>query len=164
MDTLSLTKEARIYNGEKTSSLTSGAGKTGHRYVHSCPNAGIIEGIENKTSFEIQPGKIRQNLDYIPAWNNPPWSSSLSACSWFCPLSFLFLNHYTLSAADQFCQSVSQFYQPAVISLGNFKSTKLTRKGKKQGMENGVKIVSLLESNISRPIGHGCCCLLSSAS
>ena len=26
---LSLTKEARIYNGEKTSSLTSGAGKTG---------------------------------------------------------------------------------------------------------------------------------------
>ena len=29
MDTLSLTKEARIYNGEKTISLTSGAGKTG---------------------------------------------------------------------------------------------------------------------------------------
>ena len=29
MDTLSLTKEARIYNGEKTTSLTSGAGKTG---------------------------------------------------------------------------------------------------------------------------------------
>ena len=28
MDTLSLTKEARIYNGEKTISLTSGAGKT----------------------------------------------------------------------------------------------------------------------------------------
>ena len=27
--TLSLTKEARIYNGKKTSSLTSGAGKTG---------------------------------------------------------------------------------------------------------------------------------------
>ena len=27
MDTLSLTKEARIYNGEKTISLTSGAGK-----------------------------------------------------------------------------------------------------------------------------------------
>jgi len=30
MDTLSLTKEARIYNGEKTIPLTSGAGKTGH--------------------------------------------------------------------------------------------------------------------------------------
>ena len=29
MDTLSLTKEARIYNGKKTTSLTSGAGKTG---------------------------------------------------------------------------------------------------------------------------------------
>ena len=29
MDTLSLTKEARIYNEEKTISLTSGAGKTG---------------------------------------------------------------------------------------------------------------------------------------
>ena len=29
MDILSLTKEARIYNGLKTISLTSGAGKTG---------------------------------------------------------------------------------------------------------------------------------------
>ena len=29
MDTLSLTKEARIYNGEKTIYLTSGTGKTG---------------------------------------------------------------------------------------------------------------------------------------
>ena len=29
MGTLSLTKEARVYNGEKTISLTSGAGKTG---------------------------------------------------------------------------------------------------------------------------------------
>ena len=29
MDTLSLTMEARIYNGLKTISLTSGAGKTG---------------------------------------------------------------------------------------------------------------------------------------
>ena len=29
MNTLSLTKEARIYNGEKTISLTSGTGKTG---------------------------------------------------------------------------------------------------------------------------------------
>ena len=28
MDSLSLTKEARIYNGEKTMSLTSHAGKT----------------------------------------------------------------------------------------------------------------------------------------
>ena len=33
MDTLSLTKEARIYNGEKTISLTSGAWKTGQPLV-----------------------------------------------------------------------------------------------------------------------------------
>ena len=33
MDTLSLTKEARIYNGEKAISLTSGAGKTGQPLV-----------------------------------------------------------------------------------------------------------------------------------
>ena len=33
MDTLSLTKEARIYNGEKTISLTDGAGKTGQPLV-----------------------------------------------------------------------------------------------------------------------------------
>ena len=34
MDTLSLTKEARIYNEEKTISLTSGAGKTGQPIVN----------------------------------------------------------------------------------------------------------------------------------
>ena len=33
MDTLSLTKEERIYNGLKTISLTSGAGKTGQPLV-----------------------------------------------------------------------------------------------------------------------------------
>ena len=33
MDTLSLTKEAEIYNGEKTISLTSGGGKTGQQLV-----------------------------------------------------------------------------------------------------------------------------------
>ena len=33
MESLSLTKEARIYNGEKTISLTSGAGKTGQPLV-----------------------------------------------------------------------------------------------------------------------------------
>ena len=31
--TLSLTKEARVYNGEKTISLTSGAGETGQPLV-----------------------------------------------------------------------------------------------------------------------------------
>ena len=33
MDTLSLTKDARLYNGEKTIPLTSGAGKTGQPLV-----------------------------------------------------------------------------------------------------------------------------------
>ena len=33
MNTISLTKEARIYNGEKTIYLTSGTGKTGQPLV-----------------------------------------------------------------------------------------------------------------------------------
>ena len=33
IDTLSFTKEARIYNGEKTISLTNGAGKAGQPLV-----------------------------------------------------------------------------------------------------------------------------------
>ena len=33
MNTLSWTKEARIYNGEKTGSSINGAGKTGQLYV-----------------------------------------------------------------------------------------------------------------------------------
>ena len=33
MGTLFLTKEARIYNGEKTASLINGAEKTGQPYV-----------------------------------------------------------------------------------------------------------------------------------
>ena len=33
MDTLFLTKEARLYNGAKTDSLVSGAGKTGQLHV-----------------------------------------------------------------------------------------------------------------------------------
>ena len=33
MVTLSLTKETRIYNGKKTTSLTTGAGKTGQPLV-----------------------------------------------------------------------------------------------------------------------------------
>ena len=36
MDTLSLTKDTKIYNGEKTISLTSGAGKTGQPVVKEC--------------------------------------------------------------------------------------------------------------------------------
>ena len=36
MDILFLTKEATIYNGEKTVSSTSGAGKTGQLRVKEC--------------------------------------------------------------------------------------------------------------------------------
>ena len=34
--TLSLTKEAKIYNGENTISLTSGAGKIGQPFAKEC--------------------------------------------------------------------------------------------------------------------------------
>ena len=34
MDTLYFTKEARLYNGEKTISLTSGSGETGQPLVN----------------------------------------------------------------------------------------------------------------------------------
>ena len=39
MDTLSLTKEAKIHNGEKTISLTSVAGKTGQPFVKDVKKA-----------------------------------------------------------------------------------------------------------------------------
>ena len=38
MDTLSLTKKARIYSGEKTISFTSGVGKTGQPLVKENKN------------------------------------------------------------------------------------------------------------------------------
>ena len=41
MDTLSLTKEARIYNGENTISLTSGPGKTGQPLVNTQGNTAL---------------------------------------------------------------------------------------------------------------------------
>ena len=44
MDTLSLTKESIIYNGEKTISLTSGAGKTGQPLVKGEPG-GLLSGV-----------------------------------------------------------------------------------------------------------------------
>ena len=36
MDTLFLTKEARIYNGAKTAFSINGAGKTGQLYLNEC--------------------------------------------------------------------------------------------------------------------------------
>ena len=55
MDTLSLTKEARIYNGEKTMSLTSGAGKTGQSLVKN----------------EIRTLSWRRQWHPTPAWKIP---------------------------------------------------------------------------------------------
>ena len=54
MDFLSLTKEARIYKGEKTISLTSGAGKTGQP----------LTGQKNETrtlSNTIQKNKLKMD-------------------------------------------------------------------------------------------------------
>ena len=45
MDTLSLTKEERIYNGLKTISLTSGAGKSGQPLVNQIGRASCRERV-----------------------------------------------------------------------------------------------------------------------
>ena len=53
MDTLSLTNEARIYNGEKTIFLTSGAGKTGQPLVkESYQVAKVLEFQLQHQSFQ----------------------------------------------------------------------------------------------------------------
>ena len=68
MVTLSLTKEARIYNGEKTASSISAAGKTGQNEVRTVPN----NKHKNKLKMDLRPkckarhyktlrGKHRQN-------------------------------------------------------------------------------------------------------
>ena len=56
MDTLSLTKEARIYNGVKTISLTSGAGKTGQPLVKEIvfnPLYILASFVEDKVSIVV---------------------------------------------------------------------------------------------------------------
>ena len=50
MDTLSLTKEARIHNELKTISLTSGAGKTSQPPVNETR---ILYNIINKTKLKM---------------------------------------------------------------------------------------------------------------
>ena len=57
MDTLSLTKEAGIYNGEKTISLTSGAGKTGQPLVKEIvfsPLYILASFVEDKVSIDVR--------------------------------------------------------------------------------------------------------------
>ena len=53
MDTLSSTKEARIYNGKKTAFLTSGAGKTGQPFVKEKKGSLFNSSLE-KLDFHMQ--------------------------------------------------------------------------------------------------------------
>ena len=68
MDTLSLTKEAKICNGLKTISLTSGAGKSGHipgttlpAKVNPLSSAWLYNGLKT-TSLTSGAGKTCQPL------------------------------------------------------------------------------------------------------
>ena len=53
MDTLSLTKEARIYNGEKTISLTSDTGKTGQQLVKKKNETGTFSNTIPKNKLKM---------------------------------------------------------------------------------------------------------------
>ena len=89
MYTLSLTKEERIYNGEKAISLTSGAGKTGQPLVKEW-----IRTVSNTThknnpktdwrskgktrNYKTPRGKHRQNTLWHKSQQDPLWSTSQS--------------------------------------------------------------------------------------
>ena len=53
MDTLSFTKEAKIYNGEKIISLTSGAGETGQPLVKKKNETRILSNTINKSKLKM---------------------------------------------------------------------------------------------------------------
>ena len=73
MDTLSLTKEARIYNGGKTISSIIDAGKTGHAHITTklehfptpCTKNKLKMDQRSKrktTNYNTPTGKHRQNI------------------------------------------------------------------------------------------------------
>ena len=87
MDTLSLTKEARIYNGEKTISLTSGAGKTGQPLVKEWTRtlSNIIHKNKLKMdsrskcktrNYKTPRGEHRQNTLQHTSQQDPLWPTS----------------------------------------------------------------------------------------
>ena len=89
MDNLSLTKETKVYNGEKTISLTSGAGKTGQppvkewiRILSSTIHKNKLKTDERSKckmrNYKTPRGKHRQNTLWHKSQQDPLWPTSQS--------------------------------------------------------------------------------------